>query len=185
MSARNDGPAPLATAGDSRLQIQIEIDDEVKMDRIPMRTAHLHFENLTQQPLRIFLPGPDAFRWGISGIVMRPSKGSPLMIPEPRPHGYVVTERDFPLLAPGEKKTFTQSFSLDPMKPGAGTATERLAGFEPGATVGLRWTYENSIRRWEAGVQTLDGPTKALFGGGDIPHIWIGKLTAEGSWTVR
>lgn len=184
MSAEKKHTQPLAAASDSRLQVQLEITDEVKMDRIPMRTARLHFRNLTAEPLRIYLPTPDAFRWGISGIVMRAPSGTTLLIPEPRPHGYVVTENDFPLLAPGEKKTFTQTFSLDPMKPGAGTATERLPGFEAGAKVALRWTYENSIRRWEAGVQTLDGPTKALFDGGDIPHIWTGKLSVETSWTV-
>lgn len=42
----------------------------------------------------------------------------------------------------------------------------------------------NQITRWEGGVQTLDGPTKALFGGGDIPHIWTGRLVVETSWTL-
>lgn len=184
MSAKEIDTSGLAVAGDSRLQIQIEITDEVKMERIPMRTARLHFKNLTQQPLRIYLPAPDAFRWGISSIVMKPSNGPPLLVPTPRPHGYVISEKDFHLLAPGESRVFTQSFSLDPMQRGAGTATARLPGFEAGAKVAVRWTYENASRRWAGGVQTLDGPTRTLFDGGDIPHIWTGKLNVETQWTV-
>jgi hypothetical protein len=87
-------------------------------------------------------------------------------------------------IAQPSQKEFTQSFSLDPMKPGPGTATGRLAGFESGSRVSVRWTYENSIQRWQGGQMTLDGPTKSLFDGGDIPYIWTGKLQLETAWTV-
>ena len=49
----------------------------------------------------------------------------------------------------------------------------------------MSWTYHNDIVRWEGGYQTLDGPTKTLFEGKDIPYIWTGKLSVEASWTLR
>jgi len=88
-------------------------------------------------------------------ITMTPSGGAPLFIPDLHPHGYRTTEKDFPLLAPGDTREFTQAFSLDPMKPGPGTATERRGGFEAGKTVRVAWTYENSYlplaRSWTHG----------------------------------
>ena len=30
----------------------------------------------------------------------------------------------------------------------------------------------------------MEGPTKALFGGTDIPYIWIGELGVELAWTA-
>ncbi|MBK7580091.1 MAG: hypothetical protein IPI67_07770 [Myxococcales bacterium] len=55
------------------------------------------------------------------------------------------------------------------MKPGAGTATERLPGFEAGGGAAL------DLRKLHPALggrrPNLDGPTKALFDGGDIPHI--------------
>ena len=148
-----------------------------------MRTIVLHFKNASKDPLRIHLPRAEMFRAGISSITMVGGDAR-LSVPEPHPHGYEVTEADFPLLAPGEERTFEQSFSLDPMAPGGGTRTERRKGFESGTRVRVSWSYENRIQRWEGGAQTLDGPTKALFGGNDIPHIWIGKLSAEASWVA-
>lgn len=170
-------------SADSRLSIQLEIKPGVVMDRIPMRTAVLRFTNKTGEPLRIYLPDEVA-RANISTITMSPTSGRPLFIPDLHPHGYQVGEKDFHLLAPGETREFTQSFSLDPMKPGPGTATERLPGFEGDKTVSVDWTYENSTRRWPGGVQTFGGPTKELFDGGDIPHIWTGKLRVHMKWTV-
>lgn len=173
-----------APATDSRLEIQLVIKPGVVMDRIPMRSAVLRFTNRTKQPLRIYMPS-EAARANISTIFMTPSEGGqPLFIPDLHPHGYQVSESDFPLIAPGATREFTQSFSLDPMKPGPGTATERRKGFEAGKTVRVTWTYENTTRRWPGGVQTFGGPTKGLFDGGDIPHIWTGKLSVQMTWTV-
>jgi hypothetical protein len=169
---------------DGRLEIRLEIRPDVVVDRIPMRTAALHFRNVGSEPLRIYLPVSDAFRFNISTITLSPSSGPPLIVPEPRPHGYVVTEADFHLLQPNEFRAFTQQFTIDPFAPGGGTATHRRAGFESGNTVQVRWTYENSIQSWQGGTKTLDGPTKQLFDGGNIPYIWTGSLTATQSWTV-
>lgn len=176
--------AETAVATDGRLEIRLEMKPGVEVDRVPMRTAVLHFRNVGSEPLRFYLPRPDAFRATISTLVFRPKTGEPLFEPEPHPHGYVVTEDDFHLLGPGEARDFTQKFTLDPFAPGAGTATARLPGFENGSEVQISWTYQSSIRRWAGGAQTLDGPTKQLFDGGDIPHIWTGKLTLRTAWIV-
>jgi hypothetical protein len=170
---------------DGRLEITLEIDPAVTMERVPMRRALLHFRNVGPEPVRIYLPNPDAFRLLISTLAFVPGAGPPLIVPDPHPHGYVVTEADFHLLAPGEVRSFPQSFTLDPFVPGGGMQTRRRAGFEAGQTVRVSWTYENSIRRWEGGRMTADGPTQQLFGGQDIPFIWTGELRTELTWTVR
>ena len=77
-------------------------------------------------------------------------------------------------------------------KRGAASATRwgsRLRGFAlkrfrtrglrrslEGGTFWVEWTYENQVERWEGGLLTMDGPTQELFGGEDIPHIWLGSL---------
>lgn len=165
------------------LEIWFEVLPDVKMDRIPMRTVMLHFKNVSSDPIRIYLPAAEAFRAGISTVVMS-SGDAILAVPEPHPHGYKVTEVDFPLLAAGEEKAFEQPFSLDPMLPGPGTATARKAGFETGKSVKVRWRYGNSITRWKGGAATLDGPTNELFGGNDIPYIWTGDLSTEATWSA-
>lgn len=170
--------------GDGRLEIRLEIRPDVVVDRIPMRTANLHFRNVSAEPLRIYLPVSDAFRFSISTITLSPASGPPLTVPTPRPHGYVVTEADFHLLQPNESRNFAQQFTIDPFAPGGGLKSVRRTGFESGSSVQVRWTYENSIERWQGGSQTLDGPTKRLFDGGDIPYIWTGSLTVAQGWTV-
>jgi len=170
-------------ASDDRLEISMRILPDVRMERVPTRTLELRFRNLTDGPLRIYLPRGEAFRANISTVVLSTEAGAFLSIPEPRPHGYVVGEEDFPLIEPGETLTATQSFTLDPFARGGG-ATARRPGFEEGTAVSVRWTYRNSIRRWEGGAPTLDGRTKQLFGGEDIPHIWTGELAVRTRWTV-
>lgn len=171
------------TATEKGLEVWFEILPDVKLDRIPMRTIALHFKNTTKEPIRIYLPQSDAFRANISSIVMT-GGGTPLFIPEPRPHGYKVSEADFPLIAPGAEVSFTQSFSLDPMTPGGGNSTARRKGFEAGTPLKVSWEYENTMVRWTGGVQTLDGPTATLFDGKDIPHIWTGKVSTSAVWTA-
>ena len=167
---------------DGRLEIQLEIQEGSVLDRVPMRTAVLRFKNASDKPLRLYLPQSEAFRANISSLILAPEGAPPLFVPEPRPHGYVVTEKDFPLLKPGEGRAFTQRFTIDPFARGG--RTERRAGFEPGKKVPVSWTYENAIRQWKGGQRTLDGPTGELFGGKEIPFIWTGKLTAKASWTA-
>lgn len=174
--------SPWAT--DGRLEIMAEVDPQVTVDRVPMRALRLRLRNATSEPLRIYMPRPDAFRFGISSVVFTPKEGSPLLVPEPRPHGYMIGEDDFILLAPREERVVTQSFTIDPMSPGRGVETARRPGFEKGKVIAVRWTYENAMTAWPGGAQTLDGVTKPLFGGGPIPHLWTGKLKAELTWIV-
>ena len=171
-------------AADAHLAIELEIRPAVVMDRVPTRTASLGFRNIGSEPVRVYLPNGETFRAGISTLSFTPEGAPPLFVPNPHGHGYVVTEADFHLLAPGESRSFPQRFTIDPFPPRGSLAPTRLPGFEPGRPIRVRWTYRNQIRRWEGGRQTFDGPTKALFGGADIPHIWTGELSAELAWTA-
>ena len=165
------------------LSLSFEIRPEVRMDRVPLRTVALRFRNTSNAPIRIYLPRSEPFRAGLSTIFFS-AGGAQFSEPEPRPHGYAITEIDFPLLAPGEEQVFEQTFTLDPMVPGPGTKTARRPGFESGVSAKVRWVYENKLVRWPGGAKTLDGPSNTLFGGGDIPHIWTGTLTVESGWVV-
>lgn len=176
-------PVRSITAREKGLEVWFEILPGVKLERIPMRTITLHFKNTTSDPIRIYLPQAEAFRANISSIVLT-GGADPLLIPEPRPHGYKVSEADFPLIAPHTEITFTQSFSLDPMTPGSGTSTARRKGFEAGTAVKVSWEYENKLVRWPSGAPTLDGPSAALFDGKDIPHLWTGKVSTSASWVA-
>ena len=171
-------------ATDKGLEIFFEIRPGVRMDRVPMREAVLHFRNVSTEPVRFYLPRGEAFRAGMSTLRFQ-SGDRRFLEPEPQPHGVVIEEADFPLLGPGEEKTFVQSFCLDPMQPGPGTETARRPGFEDGKTVEVSWTYANNIMRWQGGQLTLDGPTKTLFGGEDIPFIRTGALAVQAKWLVR
>ena len=127
----------------------------------------LEFRNISQDDLRIYLVDPPIFRALQSDLAILAPDGKLLdRQPEPHPHGYVVSERDFPPLAPGVTRRFTQPLFLDP----------KLADASPG-DLQVRWTYRNKIESWAGGTETLDGPTKTLFGGGRIPGIWLGELT--------
>ena len=110
--------------------------------------------------------------------------GDPLFVPQPRPHGYQISEKDFVLLGPHEERTITQSFTIDPMTPGPGNATARSPGFARGETVKVRWVLENTMTTFPGGVVTFDGPTKPLFGGQPVPGLWTGKLTTLVTWVV-
>jgi hypothetical protein len=171
-----------APASDGRLEIQLEIAAGVALDRVPLRTAVLHFKNVSGQPLRIYLPTGEPFRASISTLSFAPAGAPPLFEPEPHPHGCVITEQDFPLIAPGASVSFTQRFTIDPVAPGVGNTTHRRPGFEPGKLVPVSWTYQNAITQWKGGAQTLDGPTRELFGGKTIPFLWTGKLSVRATW---
>lgn len=125
----------------------------------------LELRNTSKELRRIYLLQSEPFRAMQSTFFLALPEPSELsMQPEPRPHGIVVTETDFHELPPGEIKRFTQSL--------------RLPVDLPAGTLAVRWQYENHVTEWKGGVQTLDGPTKALFGGGPIPGIWVGEIEA-------
>jgi hypothetical protein len=127
----------------------------------------LTVDNTSDRPRRIYMLGPEIFRAMLSDLRVLGSDGKPtgLSQPEPHPHGYLPDESDFPLIAPGTQAKFTQSLLLDPALP-------------PGR-ITVVWEYENEVTSMPGGLQTLDGITKPLFGGGPIPDIWVGELTAR------
>ncbi len=131
-------------------------------------TLRLHFRNDGAAPMRIYIIGSEPFRAMQSSLYVLAADGSVLAFqPEPRPHGYVVSETDFPEIAAGATKVVEQTLSLDP----------RVLAGKSGLRV--RWSYANDIERWQGGLQTLDGPTRGLFGGGPIPGIWRGEARVE------
>ena len=131
----------------------------------------LHFRNDGEVPRRIYLIQSEVFRALQSDLQVFAADGQFLTSqPDPHPPGYVVSERDFPAIAPGEAQVHTQTLHL------AGPKFSGQAG-----PLRLRWTYRNSVESWRAGIQTLDGPTKGLFGGGPIPGIWRGEVVVEAS----
>jgi hypothetical protein len=172
------------SVSDGQLELQLEIAAHVISDRVPMRIAHLNFRNLTPNPLRLFLPESEPFRANISTIFLLPEGAPPIFVPEPRPHGYIITEKDFHLVDPSAALSFQQSFTIDPFARDGGLGTARLPGFETGKTVRVNWVYENRISKWPKNQPVFDGPTREIFGGDEIPFIWVGKLTTNLSWTV-
>jgi hypothetical protein len=131
--------------------------------------ARLHFRNDGATPLRVYLIGGEAFRAQQSDFQLFAADGRVLdRQPDLHPHGYVVTEADFPEIGPNTTTVVEQTLDLSP------GVLDGQAG-----TLRLRWRYANSIAAWKGGAQTLDGPTRSLFGGGPIPGIWRGQATVE------
>ena len=155
------------------LRIGLELPSSVQLSnlgaqRVPQVTAQLHFSNVGSSPIRIFIVRTEIFRALISSLrVRRASTREVISLqPEPHPHGYVVTEQDFFLIEPGSEQVFTQSLII----------TEQMS--QAGELV-VEWIYENRSRSWPGGIQTMDGITQPLFGGGDISHIWVNRLTVS------
>ena len=132
-------------------------------------TARLHLRNDGATPLRVYMLGAEAFRAQQSDFQLFAADGRVLdRQPDLRPHGVVVTEADFPEVGPGTTRIVEQTLELSP------GVLDGQAG-----VLRLRWRYANSITAWKGGAQTLDGPTRSLFGGGPIPGIWRGQATVE------
>jgi hypothetical protein len=178
-------PALSEEAADSSLAIRLEITPNIEHDRVPMHVVKLHLRNVSNtDPVVVFMPGPEFIRFGTSWLTFRAADAAHFSAPRPRPHGYSVTESDFHRLEPLASKTFEQRFTLDPMARGGGDRSERRKGFEAGTSVTVAWTYANKSTKWPGGAKTMDGVTKPLFGGQDIPHLYTGRLVAELSWTA-
>ena len=129
--------------------------------------ATLTFRSDSDDPIRVYLLESDAFRSFQSRFTLR-HRGTGDIVsvqPEPLPHGYVVSENDFPLIAPKTTRAFTQRLDL---------CADAL---EAGERYLIEWTYENEIETWLGGAKTLDGPTSELFDGERIPYIWTGTLS--------
>lgn len=180
-NAMSKVPVRSDVARERGLEIQLELDPAIVVDRVPMRTLVLVFRNTSTKPIRVFMP-PEPFRANISSIVLAASGSEPVFEPPPRPHGYRVSEKDFHSIAPLGELRFQQRFTIDPF--GRGTTTVRRRGFEDGALVDIHWTYENTTTTWPGGANTLDGTTKPLFGGEPVPDLWTGKLSVRAKWRV-
>ena len=136
-------------------------------------TMTLVVHNTSDKPRRIYMLGPEVFRSTLSDFWLVGDDGKLIgpPQPEPHPHGYLPTEADFPLIAAGAEQRFQQTLAI-PQDAPRGTAT-------------VRWRMSNRVKRMEGGLQTLDGPTKPLFGGGDIPDIWLGEVKAQTTITIE
>ena len=136
--------------------------------------ATLKFRNDSDEPIRVYLLESDVFRSFQSRFALRHGRTGDIVSvqPEPLPHGYVVSEDDFPLIAPGTIRTFTQRLDV------------RADVLEAGERYLVEWTYENEIETWVGGAETLDGPTSELFDGARIPYIWTGTLSVASAIDV-
>ena len=134
----------------------------------------LKFRNDSDDPIRVYLLESDVFRSFQSRFALRHGDTGDIVSvqPEPLPHGYVVSEDDFPLIAPGTTRVFTQRLDV------------RADALEAGQRYLVEWTYENEIETWVGGAETLDGPTSELFDGERIPYIWTGTLSATSALAV-
>jgi hypothetical protein len=129
-------------------------------------TATLHFENRSAKPIRILLVGPEPFRLFNSSLRVWRGNDVVSLQPEPHPHGYLISEKDFFVIAAGASKTFPQTLYV----------TDRFTS--PGAYE-IEWMYENKQRKFPGGANTLDGVTKPLFGGKDVEDLWVGSLSTR------
>jgi hypothetical protein len=152
---------------DGRLQLQlVMLPGQVSEQRM----AVLCLRNVSQDPLRFLMLRAAFFRSPFSWLRLSQAQAAQL---EPRspPHGYNLGEADFHLLQPDQGALFFQRFILDEL--------------DAAAPVDVEWTFTNERRRWEGGLETLDGPTRALFGGEDVPFLWLGRLSARLRWSVE
>jgi len=163
--------APVFGAPVSGLAIALELPASARAGEAV--TARLHLRNTGAAPLRIYFLEPEVFRSFQSALLVRDAAGTVVGAPEVSPpHGYLPRESDFPSIAAGDTKTFTQTLSLE---------SRALAA---GGSFTVEWTYSNTINEWKGGAQTLDGPTEPLFGGGPIPNIWTGRVVTSAPLVV-
>ncbi|HEU0029930.1 MAG TPA: hypothetical protein VFQ53_04800 [Kofleriaceae bacterium] len=128
--------------------------------------ATITLRNDTDEPMRVLVVRPEIFRANISSLRVWQADHVVSLQPDPHPHGYLVTEDDFPQIAPHATYSYKQTLRID-------GALATPGDYE------VELLLENQNKRWPGGVQTLDGPTKPLFGGTDVPGMWVGKLTSQ------
>lgn len=137
----------------------------IKLDNNTLE-ANVTFHNVSNKPLRIYFIENPIFNTFQSMLYVTYSDGNiELFSEEPHPHGMSVDESHFHLIDVNKSKTFTQKIEF----------------IEPqyqGKPIELKWVYKNQIKKWEGGIETLDGPTKELFDGKEIPYIWTGEIRA-------
>jgi len=136
---------------------KIKLNEDIELSLV--------FKNISKYPLRIYLVETEFFRSFQSYFYLLFNGKSKHISNISPPHGYIVTEEDFHLIDSNSEIVFKHTFSIDETK--IETDSNEIY---------LNWVYENIISKWEGGITTLDGPTKKLFGGKEIPYIWKGKL---------
>ena len=57
--------------------------------------------------------------------------------------------------------------------------------FTDRGTFEVELMFENKSKRFPGGANTLDGVTKPLFGGTDVPDLWVGTLSTRTTFTVQ
>ena len=136
---------------------KIKLNKKFKMDLV--------FKNVSNNPIRIYLINTEFFRSFQSYFFLLYNGKVKMLSNISPPHGYVVTESDFHLINSNSEIIFKQTLLIDEV----GLETD-IHDFY------LQWIYENKISQWEGGIETLDGPTKRLFNGKEIPYIWRGEI---------
>jgi len=144
-------------ADDNALKISMELKERTE-DTL---SVNLIFKNVSQKPLRIYYIDDPLFSRTQNSFYLIDKHGKRYFELEegPPPHGYVVSEKDFYLIEAKHKKQFGTRVAVPVKDP-----------------LALEWVYSNQISSWRGGAQTLDGKTKILFGGREIPYIWSGSI---------
>jgi hypothetical protein len=139
------------------------IIDDLRIDaEIPPQTQRpgatvvvtLRFSNLGTRLRKLFLIGPEGYRFGQSAFHLQIGSGPPLVQPPRRP-GYLPTASDFHDLGPRVRLEFTQSLRLP-------------RDITPGKYA-VQWVYENVVDHWP-------GIPGTSVGGKPIPGIWVGRI---------
>ena len=149
----------------SGLQIKLLAPNkQFKIGELVLYTLLL--KNVTTRYIRIFMINSEPFRFGQSTFFVYPKHEKSLITlqPSPRPHGITITEDDFHLIKPNEISEFKQSLFLNKLE------------FTQNGEYIVKWNYTNKIKEWPGNIKTLDGTTKQLFKGKEIPFIWIGEI---------
>jgi hypothetical protein len=132
----------------------------------------LVIHNVSRVPHRVYVL-PEHFRSPFHFVWLRRAADHARVATSPPspPHGIVVTEAHFPEIPAGGQLEVTGTLALP---------TDLPAG-----SYELGWRMRNTlVHQWKGGIQTLDGVTAPLFGGGEIPGIWMGSIDAFAPITV-
>jgi len=136
---------------------KIKLNKDFKFDLI--------FKNTSEHPIRIYLINTEFFRSFQSYFYLLFNGKFKFLSNISPPHGYVVTENDFHIIDPKSEIIFEQTLLIDD----SDIDKDRNKTY-------IKWVYKNKISKWEGGIKTLDGQTKQLFDGNEIPYIWQGKV---------
>lgn len=135
------------------LQIEAEIPPRPQRPGTSV-TVTLRFINVGARMRRIYLIGPESYRFGQSMFRLHVGTGEPLLQPARR-GTYVPTAADFHELAPRTRREFSQTLRLP-------------RSIEPGK-LEVEWIYENRLECFPSSPST---PTV----GQSVSGIWVGRI---------